>query len=363
MAVVEFRLPDLGEGLTEARIVSWAVAVGDEVALDAPLGELETDKATTEIPSPVAGRIVELAGRPGDVVAVGAVLVRFDDGTSVAPSIPPPQTSAALLVGTGAAPDTTPVRRRRPVEGWLSVHNAGSGGSSIPSHLEPLEGYRAVAAPRLLRSRQGIPDAGASLLADVSGLDTRLSGPETPATPASPISPATSPVSPITPFVVILRAVVDTLAAHPRINATFDDATGGIRIFDRIDLAVAVDTALGLAVPVVTDAGPLPVAELAQRVHDVAEAARQHRLTPAEAAGGTFTVTNHGRVGTDDGYPIINPPGAAILAVGRIGLRPVVIGGAVVARNTAPLTLVFDHRVIDGADAARFLTDLASRLV
>jgi pyruvate dehydrogenase E2 component (dihydrolipoamide acetyltransferase) len=359
VAVVEFRLPDLGEGLTEARIVSWAVAVGDEVALDAPLGELETDKATTEIPSPVAGRIVELAGRPGDVVAVGAVLVRFDDGTSVAPSIPPPQTSAALLVGTGAAPDTAPVRRRRPVAGVpptrglavpaLPVVPVRHAGFAIPSHLEPLEGYRAVAAPRLLRSRQGIPDAGASLLADVSSLDTPAAGQATPA-------------SPVTPFIVILKAVVDTLAAHPRINATFDDASGGVRIFDRIDLAVAVDTPLGLAVPVVTDAGPLPVAELAQRVHDLAEAARQHRLTPAEAAGGTFTVTNHGRFGTDDGYPIINPPGAAILAVGRIALRPVVVDGAVVARNTAPLTLVFDHRVIDGADAARFLTDLASRL-
>jgi 2-oxoisovalerate dehydrogenase E2 component (dihydrolipoyl transacylase) len=367
-AVRDFLVPDLGEGLEDATITEWLVAVGDEVTLNQVLCTVETNKAQVELPSPFAGRIVELGGAEGQTLPVGTVLVRIATAAAVAPR-------HAVLVGYGAdaAMDVT---RRPPVSGRprakppvrklaadLDVDMAvipGSGPDGIITrddvraaaapHQEdtPVSGVRLEMARRMTVSRRDIPDAHASVQVDCTRL-LQL---------RDRLSDATS--EPITPFVLTLRLLTVALGRHPILNSTWVDTVDGprIHVHAAVHLGVGVAAPRGLLVPVVTDAQCKTTRELSAVVTRLIAAARAGSLKPAELQGSTFTVSNFGALGLDEGVPVINHPEAAILGIGSVKPRAVVVDGVVVARPTMTLTCAFDHRVADGAQVAAFLCEL-----
>jgi 2-oxoisovalerate dehydrogenase E2 component (dihydrolipoyl transacylase) len=381
--VRDFLVPDLGEGLEDATITGWSVAVGDDVALNQVLCTVETNKAEVEIPSPYAGRIVELGGAEGETLAVGAVLVRI---ATDAPA-PVSQNGSArrpVLVGYGADDDMD-TSRRRPVEGDvrprakppvrklaadlhvdLAALSPGSGADGIVTRDDVLSaageptsqsdtvgvhGVQATMAQRMALSRSNIPDAHASVSVDCSSMlriRDRLRdavGDDGPA---------------ITPFVLTLRLLTIALTHHPMFNATWVDTAGGphIHVHSAVHLGFGVAAPRGLLVPVVKDAQDKTTRELATTVARLIDEARAGSVKPAELAGSTFTVSNFGALGLDEGVPVINYPEAAILGMGSLKPRPVVVDSAVVVRPTMTLTCAFDHRIADGAQLAAFLGEL-----
>jgi 2-oxoisovalerate dehydrogenase E2 component (dihydrolipoyl transacylase) len=382
--VRDFLVPDLGEGLEDATITSWNVAVGDDVELNQTLCTVETNKAEVEIPSPFAGRVVELGGHEGDTLNVGTVLVRI--ATEAAP-VTAAQNGAArkpVLVGYGADEEMDTSRRSagtptdrprakppvRKLAAELNVDLAalapGSGPDGVITRDDVLaavgksgpvpdmlavRGVHAEMAHRMALSRKEIPDAHASVQADCAGLlrlRDRLreaSGDEEP---------------PITPFVLTLRLLTIALRRHPILNSTWVDTTDGpqIRTHPAVHLGFGVAAPRGLLVPVVTDAQDKTTRELAGVVARLIRDARAGTLKPTELAGSTFTVSNFGALGLDEGVPVINYPEAAILGMGSLKPRPVVVDDAVVARPTMTLTCAFDHRIADGAQVAEFLCEL-----
>ena len=375
--VRDFLVPDLGEGLEDATITSWSVAVGDTVELNQTLCTVETNKAEVEIPSPFAGRITELGGGEGETLNVGAVLVRIEtEAQRAAESKRKP-----VLVGYGAddemddsrrapKPASTRPRAKPPVRRLASELNVdlhdlvGSGadgvitredvlssaGRSAPSpDMVAVRGVRAEMANRMSLSRREIPDAHTSVQVDGTNL-VRL---------RDRIRDQADDV-PITPFVLTLRLLTIALTHHQNLNATWVDTTEGpqIHLHSAVHLGFGVAAPRGLLVPVVKDAQNKTTRGLADAVARLIDDARAGTLRPTELQGSTFTVSNFGALGLDDGVPVINYPEAAILGMGSLKPRPVVVDGEVVARPTMSLTCAFDHRIIDGAQAAAFLTEL-----
>jgi 2-oxoisovalerate dehydrogenase E2 component (dihydrolipoyl transacylase) len=368
VSVKPFLVPDLGEGLEDATLTSWSVEVGDVVELNQTLCSLETAKAEVEIPSPYAGRIVERCGDVGDVLPVGSVLVRLEtEGAE-------PQGRNPVLVGYGAddAMDTSrrpPGNRPRAAPAVrklakdlhvdLAALQPGSGSSGVISREDVLastrssdeitrvSGVRARMAERMTLSRRHIPDAHAAI--EVDG--TRL----------LQLHDRFSAIgADVSPFVLTLRLLTITLNRHPVLNSTWVDGDDGpqVHVHHTVNLGIAVATDRGLLVPVVADAQSKSTRELAARVQELVRGARDGSITPAELQGSTFTVSNFGALGLDDGVPVINYPEAAILGVGSLKPRPVAIDNEVVARPTMRLTCAFDHRIADGAQVAEFLCDL-----
>jgi 2-oxoisovalerate dehydrogenase E2 component (dihydrolipoyl transacylase) len=384
-AVQEFLVPDLGEGLEDATITGWNVAVGDDVELNQTLCTVETNKAEVEIPSPYAGRVVELGGAEGQTLTVGSVLIRI--ATSVAeaePVTPPPSANGAVrnpvLVGYGAddAMDTSRrgsvgdrPRAKPPVRKLAAELNVdlslvtGSGqdgvitredvlaaaGRSAPmQEMVAVRGVQAEMAHRMTLSRRQIPDAHAGVQVDCSAL-IRL---------RDRMRDVTDDESPITPFVLTLRLLTIALGHHPKLNSTWLDTTGGpqIHLHSAVHLGFGVAAPRGLLVPVVSDAHDKTTRELAAVVARLIRDARAGTLKPPELQGSTFTVSNFGALGLDEGVPVINYPEAAILGMGSLKPRPVVVDGKVVARPTMSLTCAFDHRIVDGDAVAAFLREL-----
>jgi 2-oxoisovalerate dehydrogenase E2 component (dihydrolipoyl transacylase) len=388
--VREFLMPDLGEGLTEGEIVQWLVATGDVVAVDQPIAEISTEKAVVEVPTPFAGRVAKLHGAPGDLVAVGTPLISIDVSGVASDSA-----SGNVLVGYGT--NETAPRRRRPVASEpasapgaspsspaatppssplvrrlaadlgidvSSIAGTGPGGIVTRADLEradaqrkqagpaggtrtPLTGVHRVAAERLTRSHRDAPDATAWVSADATRLvELRKQLNERPGEVR------------LTPFAVMLRLCVLALRRFPRLNAHFDAAANEIVTFDSINLGVAVQTERGLVVPVIRDAQDKPLLSLAEDLERLAAAARDGGLDASELSGSTFTVSNFGAFGVDGGTAIINPPEAAILGVGQVVERPWVVDGEIVPRMVVQLSLIFDHRVADGALAGGFVRHL-----
>jgi 2-oxoisovalerate dehydrogenase E2 component (dihydrolipoyl transacylase) len=392
--VQEFLVPDLGEGLEDATITSWQVAVGDEVELNQTLCTVETNKAEVEIPSPYAGRIVELGGGEGDTLTVGSLLVRIA-AQAESPQTAPPEAEPShtepsqtegkrkpVLVGYGADDDmdtsrratTAPSDRPRakpPVRKLAAELNvdltqlAGSGpdgvitredvlaaaGKSAPSpDMVAVRGVQAEMAHRMTLSRREIPDAHATVQVDCSGL-MRL---------RDRMRDVSDEEAPITPFVVTLRLLTIALRHHPNLNSTWVDTTDGpqIHLHSAVHLGFGVAAPRGLLVPVVSDAQDKATPELAAVVARLIRDARAGTLKPSELQGSTFTVSNFGALGLDEGVPVINYPEAAILGMGSLKPRPVVVDGEVVVRPTMSLTCAFDHRIADGAQVAGFLCEL-----
>jgi 2-oxoisovalerate dehydrogenase E2 component (dihydrolipoyl transacylase) len=386
--VREFLVPDLGEGLEDATITSWSVAVGDEVELNQTLCTVETNKAEVEIPSPYAGRIVEVGGSEGDTLTVGSLLVRIaTDVAAAAEPVAVPENGTPkrkpVLVGYGTDDDMDTSRRasagaearpraKPPVRKLAAELNvdlnqlAGSGpdgvitrddvlaagGKSAPSpDMVAVRGVHAEMAHRMALSRSEIPDAHAGVQVDCSGL-MRLRDRMRNA--------AADEESPITPFVLILRLLTIALRHHPNLNSTWVDTTDGpqIHLHSAVHLGFGVAAPRGLLVPVVSDAQDTTTRQLAEVVARLIRDARAGTLKPSELQGSTFTVSNFGALGLDEGVPVINYPEAAILGMGSLKPRPAVFDGKVVVRPTMSLTCAFDHRIVDGAQVAGFLCEL-----
>jgi pyruvate dehydrogenase E2 component (dihydrolipoamide acetyltransferase) len=351
----EFKLPDLGEGLTEGEIARWLVTEGQEIAEDDPLVEIQTDKTTVEIPSPAAGVVSSILVDEGKVVPVGTVLVVIGgDGSSeqaMAPvqdagPVPVERVRATPLVKrlaqelgvdlasvTGTGPqgrvNEEDVRRAAP----SGVQDAGRGSDG---RREPLRGVRRLVAEHMTRAHREVPAVTWVEECDFSNVDVKLLVP------------------------TVLKACAESLQEFPELNARF--AGDAIVYLDRYDLGVAVQTVQGLVVPVVRDCATRSIDELRADVERLAESARAGTLAPAELRGSTFTVTSAGKLAGLLQTPIVNHPEVAILSVGRIAERPVVRDGKIVAAPTGYVSLTFDHRVVDGARAAEFGLAVIRRL-
>jgi pyruvate/2-oxoglutarate dehydrogenase complex dihydrolipoamide acyltransferase (E2) component len=358
MAERVFAMPDLGEGLEEGEIVSWLVAEGDRVGLNQPLVEVETAKATVEIPSPFAGEIVTMHAGAGEAVAVGAPLVTFNvaggadapadvtvetAGPTVRAAAPVPATPAVRRLAKDLGVDLTTVAGTGP-DGRVTADDVrgAAGGDGAGAERVPVSPIRRAIARRMERSA-AIPQVTTFRTVDATAMEEVR---------------AELDVSPLPLFVA---ALCRTVVAHPTLNATWaDDA---IVTPVEVHVGVAVDSDRGLFVPVIHDAGSRGVGELSVEIRRLAEAVRAGSLTPDDAAGSTISVSNTGSYGSEAGTPLLNPPNAVTVALGVIEPRALVTGGgAVEARPACTISLTFDHRVLDGAAAGRALIDLVDLL-
>ena len=363
----EFKLPDLGEGLTEGEIARWLVSEGEEIEEDAPLVEIQTDKTTVEIPSPAAGTVTRILVEEGKIVPVGTVLVVIGgeaDGDQPRAEPAPDVSEPARAVRQARRPEreghvrATPLVRRvaqelgvnlAALEGTgpqgrvteADVRRAVEAGGQPPGRVEeggrePLRGVRRQIAEHMTRAHREVPPVTWVEECDFGGLDLKL------------LVPA------------VLQACALSLKEFPELNARLEGDE--IVYLDRYDLGVAVQTEQGLVVPVVRGCDTRPLDELRTDVDRLAEAARAGRLKPEELRGSTFTVTSAGKLGGLLQTPIVNHPEVAILSIGRIGARPVVRDGEVVPAQVGYIAITFDHRVVDGARAAEFGLAVIRRL-
>jgi pyruvate dehydrogenase E2 component (dihydrolipoyllysine-residue acetyltransferase) len=356
----EFKLPDLGEGLTEGEVARWLVQEGEEIAEDDPLVEIQTDKATVEIPSPAAGRVARILVAEGEVVPVGTVLVVIGDPpVEVAPSAqdpvrreaaasPRPAHAGGRAARVRATPLVRNIARQLGVD-LETVTGTGPGGQITEADVrgqskdeakegrrEKLRGVRRLIAEHMARAHREVPPVTWVEECDFEQLDLRLLVP------------------------TALKAAALSLQEYPELNARLEGDE--IVYLDRYDIGVAVQTDAGLVVPVVRGCESRPIGELAEDVTRLAEWARAGKLAPEELRGSTFTVTSAGKLGGLFHTPIVNHPEVAILGIGRIAPRPVVRDGGVVVRQTGTIAVTFDHRVVDGARASEFGLAVIRRL-
>ncbi|MHC9045752.1 dihydrolipoamide acetyltransferase family protein [Microbacterium saperdae] len=441
--IAEFRLPDLGEGLTEAEVVQWLVAPGDTVTLNQTLAEVETAKAVVELPSPYAGTVSTLHADAGATVAVGAPLIAFDVAGEEEGDAPSPDTEEKAqpnLVGYGAAPTATgrPARRAR------RTSTAGAAADTAVLEAAPHDAAPSVSVERVIERPRSTPPVrahakrlGIDLVLVAAALGDRLitrndvdayaertgSGQGDVSVPVSedlgvpttaaaltpgeretriPIrgvrkhtaaamvaSAFTAPhvtvfhtvdvtetmdllaglredrslsAHRIGPLAVIAKVVCLALGRTPGLNARWDEAAVEIVQFHYVDLGIAAATERGLIVPNIRDAERLSLVELSEALKALAETARAGKTSPAELVGGTFSISNIGVFGIDAGTPILPPGQSGILAVGAVRRQPWEYRGEIALRQVMTLSLSFDHRLVDGAEGARFLKDVADVL-
>ena len=338
----EFKLPDLGEGLTEGEIARWLVAEGDEIAEDAPLVEIATDKTTVEIPSPAAGLVSRILVAEGDIVPVGTVLVVI--GGEAAEPVPAVHVQGQSL-DTASKVQATPLVRRVAQElgvdlatvtatgpgGRITeedVRAAAGGGVAPGGRREKVRGVRRQIVDHLSRAHREVPAVTYVEECDFTHVDLKLLLP------------------------TVLRATAAALKEFPELNARLE--RDEIVYLDRYDLGIAVQTDAGLVVPVIRDCDSRSIDELRADVDALAEKARAGTLTPEELRCSTFTVTSAGKLAGLFFTPIVNHPEVGILGVHRIAPRPVVVDGEVVVRTMGNISTTFDHRVVDGARAGQF---------
>ncbi|WP_423449203.1 2-oxoglutarate dehydrogenase, E2 component, dihydrolipoamide succinyltransferase [Micrococcus luteus] len=452
----EVTLPALGESVTEGTVTRWLKSVGDEVEVDEPLLEVSTDKVDTEIPSPVAGTLLEIRAEEDDTVEVGAVLALVGSGSAGGGSAPsegssgqdeasaeeiedkateaeaPEETEEAAEAAGAEKSEKTPeaspseeASRRESAE----RDSAQAESAEAPSATEPGQGYVTPLVRRLahqnnvdLSTVRGTGVGGRirkqDVLAAALASQAAAGGSEAPAASSSvdpsvrgevekaprirqviaqrmreslDLSTQLTQVHEVdvtrivqlrkkakasfqqqagvnlTYLPFITKAVAEALKQHPKLNASFSEDNKEITYHASEDIAIAVDTEKGLLVPVIKDAGSLNLTGLAQKIADVAERTRTNKISPDELSGGTFSITNIGSVGALFDTPIINQPQVAILGTGAIVKRPMVVTDAdgndsIAIRHMMYLSLTYDHRLVDGADAGRFLTTLRQRL-
>ena len=449
-------LPALGESVTEGTVTRWLKQVGDDVAVDEPLLEVSTDKVDTEIPSPVAGKLLEIKVNEDETVEVGAELAVVGSGDAAAaesgedkgaeqeeqqeapaedkqqeapreepekaepqqeqteekkeeePAPEPPQAEeepkqAAQAEETPqrdrSEPSTyvTPLVRKMAAEHDVDlsqVAGTGVGGrirkqdvldaakakeqpaaapaasapaasapAAEPSPLrgktEPLSRLRKIIATRMVESLQTSAQLTTVIEVDVTAISRLRDSAKADFAAREGVKLSYMPF--------FAKAAIDALKQHPSLNAAIDTEKGEVTYFDKENLAIAVDTEKGLLTPVIKEAGDLSIAGLARKIADVADRTRNNKITPDELSGGTFTLTNTGSRGALFDTPIINQPQVAILGTGSVVKRAVVIddenlGETIAVRQMVYLALTYDHRLVDGADAARFLTEVKQRL-
>lgn len=391
-----FKLPDLGEGTVSAEIVAWHVKPGEVVTEDQPLVEMSTDKAVVEVPSPVSGRVLTISGKPGDVVAVGAALATFETDTGAVTSSKPPPAAATLAraaaapasvapaaLATAAAPaatpGATPVRaspatRRRAVEAGIDLSTlagSGPGGRIQPQDLSarvgasaskasdersdeiPVIGIRRLIAQRMSEAARSIPHFSYVEEIDITELRTLREHLN---------AQAGRGVTPLSYLPFIVAALLKALQRFPQCNAHYDAAREMLLRHRAVHVGIATQTAEGLKVPVVRSAQRLELRALAAEIARVTTAARDRSARREELTGSTITVTSLGKLGGIASTPIINLPEVAIIGVNRATERPMIIAGAVQVRLMMNLSSSFDHRFVDGADAAGLIQSMKELL-
>ncbi|WP_028660972.1 2-oxoglutarate dehydrogenase, E2 component, dihydrolipoamide succinyltransferase [Nocardioides insulae] len=429
-------LPALGESVTEGTVTRWLKNVGDTIAVDEPLLEVSTDKVDTEIPSPVAGTLLEIKVSEDETVEVGAELAVVGDANAApAQAAPEPEPEAAPAAEPEPEPQAAPAAEPEP-EPEPQAAPAAPAAAAAPAASSPTTDSAGYVTPlvRKLATQQGVDlasvegsgvggrirkqdvlDAAAAKAAPAAQAPA-ASGAQAPAPVApSPLRGTTEKVSRLRKIIAqrmgeslqtaaqltqvveidvtnvarlrtakkaeflaregvklsylpfFTKAAIDALKEHPKLNAGIDLDKDEVTYYDRENIAFAVDTDKGLITPVVKDAGDLSVSGLAKKIADVAERTRTNKIGPDELSGGTFTITNLGSVGALWDTPIINQPQVAILGPGAVVKRPVVIddpqlGETIAVRHMVYFALTYDHRLVDGADAGRFLQDVKKRL-
>jgi len=392
----ELKLPDVGEGIAEGEVVRWLVAEGARVKEDDPLVEILTDKANVEIPSPVTGTVVTILAAPGQVVKVGEPLVLIEPAAGqasvahpvTASSDPPASTHReAIGAGQGSPPKgagspggdvlVTPVVRKLAKDLGVAlgaIRGSGPGGritgedvrraagpnvpagtpaESASEERIPLKGKRRMIARKMVTAKTRVPHALLVDEADVSGLLAERAK-------MREIGEREGVRITILPF--IMKAVAGALQRHTALNASLDEDRDEIVRKKRVDVGMAVDAEDGLVVPVVRNADAKSIIELAREIERLSAAAREGTLAPGDQTGGTFTISSVGSIGGLFSYPVINVPEAAILAAHKIVTRPVVRDGEIVPREMMYLSLSFDHRIVDGGEATRFLNEVVRRI-
>jgi len=359
----EFKLPDLGEGLTEGEIARWLVTEGQEIAEDDPLVEVQTDKTTVEIPSPASGTVTRILVEEGKVVPVGTVLVVIggepdgDQPRAEQPSeatrrtVPEPASNRLLQRGKEGVRATPLVRKIAQELGidLASIEGTGpqgriteddvrgaAGGAEQDGRREPLRGVRRLIAEHMARAHREVPPVTWVEECDFTNVDLKLLVP------------------------TVLKACAESLQVFPELNARLDGDS--IVYLDRYDIGLAVQTEQGLVVPVVRGCDTRSIEELRADVERLAQAARAGTLSAHDLRGSTFTVTSAGKLAGLFQTPIVNHPEVAILSVGRIVERPVVRDGEIVGAKIGYVSVTFDHRVVDGARAAEFGLAVIGRL-
>ena len=361
----QFILPDLGEGLEEAEIVTWHVNEGDHVVIDQPLVSVETDKAVVEVPSPWSGRVAHLFGAKGDLVKVGAPLVEIaeggeeDTGTVVGElgrgKQAPPGT------GAPAEPTRAPTLQVLPAVRALArkldvdlnlVQATGPGGTITRADVEraakslaeagpaePLRGMRRAMAQRMAAAHA---EVARTTVTDEADIDDWRKGEDT--------------------TIRLVRAIAAACAAEPSLNVWYNADAGERRVIKRVDLGIAVDTEGGLIVPVLRNVGERDARDLRAGLDRMRADAAARSIPPEELRGATITLSNFGMIGGRFANLVVVPPQAAIVGAGRIDQRVMVHNGQPAVRRVLPLSLTFDHRVVTGGEAARFLVVLKSDL-
>jgi pyruvate dehydrogenase E2 component (dihydrolipoamide acetyltransferase) len=461
-------LPALGESVTEGTVTRWLKEVGDDVAVDEPLLEVSTDKVDTEIPSPVAGKLLEIKVAEDETVEVGAELAVIGSGDAAAapapaqpeaPAAEAPAPAAPAAPAPAAEPEPVPSQPEVPAQPVAPSQAAQQAAQPAaqpappaqeapkePAPAEPAAPIATAAEPsgyvtplvRKLAAQHGVDlasvtgtgvggrirkqdvvDAAKAKEAPAPAAAPAAAATGAPATAASaapsPLRGKTEPMSrlrkviaarmveslqtsaqlttvvevdvtaisrlrdsvkaefaaregvKLSYFPFFAKAAIDALKVHPSLNATIDGEKGEVTYFDRENLAIAVDTEKGLLTPVIKEAGDLSISGLAKKIADLADRTRNNKIGPDDLAGGTFTLTNTGSRGALFDTPIINQPQVAILGTGSVVKRAVVIddanlGETIAVRQMVYLALTYDHRLVDGADAARFLSDVKARL-
>jgi pyruvate dehydrogenase E2 component (dihydrolipoamide acetyltransferase) len=361
----QFSLPDLGEGLEEAEIVAWHVTEGDHVVADQPLVSVETDKAVVEVPSPQSGRIARLFGAKGDLVKVGAPLVEFaegpgaDAGTVVGElgreetrSEPRPAPGEPARAGPPRVlPAVRALARKLDVDLTL-VHGSGPDGTLTRADVEraaksltdmgpaePLRGMRRAMALRMAAAHAEVVPANVTDEADVGDW-----GPAEDTT------------------IRLVRAIAAACKAEPSLNAWYFPAAGERRLIARVDVGMAVDTEGGLIVPVLRNVGGRDARDLRAGLDRLRADAAARSIPPEELRGATISLSNFGMIGGRFANLVVVPPQVAIVGAGRVGKRVMVHADQPAVRRVLPLSLTFDHRVVTGGEAARFLVALKSDL-
>lgn len=378
-----FKLPDLGEGIVEVELRRWLVHEGDRIEEHQAVAEVETDKAVVEVPSPFSGVVSALCCPEGALVKVGEVLLEVGDGEEPAETKTPVRRGSVGIVGELPEPEVkpeplaTPSVRKKARELGIALETvSGSGphGSITHEDLErrsfpaavavplgdageeeriPMRGVRRAVA-RNVHSSQG----RAALVTTMEEADVtelwELREREQREVEARGVH--------LTFLPFFMKAALHALKEHPDLNATLDEAAGAIVRKNRYHFGIAVDTDEGLMVPVVRDVDRKTIRELAGELAELGKKARERRIALEELKGSSFTITNFGNYGGRFATPIINWPDVAILGFGRIMERPWVYRGALAVRKILPLSLSFDHRVTDGAEAGRFLMQVVAYL-
>ena len=418
---MDVRFPKVGEGADSGKVVSVLVKVGDTISAGQTILELESEKAIAPIPSPAGGKITAISVKEGDTITVGAVLLSLEGGdggsAASAPAAPAAKKAAAPRaarpvevedddddVSPAAAEDDGPVPAASPYVRKVArelgiplsrVRGSASGGRVViedlaryvgkleakvaragkyaegpqglsfplvnqdfavfgPVTSEPLTQLRKVISARMVENKVTLPHVTQFADADMSGIEALR------AQFKAAYEKAGAKLTP-TPF--LIKALVGALQKHPKFNASLQEVAETLIIKHYYHIGIAVDTDAGLLVPVLRDADKKSLLQIAKELSEIAAQARDRKLSPEAMKGGSFTVSNQGAIGGSHFTPIINKPEVAILGLGKTSLKPVVMAeGKIEARPILPLTISYDHRVIDGGSAARFTVDLVQAI-